>query len=779
MKKILFGMSAVLVALSSVAAEVPYEPSPACLKARAEFREMGLGIFVHWGLYALFGQGEWHLNNGNDKNEYARAAQAFYPSRFNADEWVRTFKAAGAKYVCFTARHHDGFSMWHTKASDYHIGNTPFKRDVVKELADACRRHGLKLHLYYSLLDWTRDDYPVGREGKKVKGRDFSKADYESYLAFMKAQLTELLTQYGDIGCIWFDGWWDHDPRWVKDPTTVAPLDWRERELYDLIHRLQPGCLVANNHHVDVKPGEDIQIFEGDAPGENKAGFNKDAAISDRLPLETCDTISGSWGYIYRPTKGKTAAEAAALYDKLRAKGANLLLNVGPRADGSLPDDSVKTLRGMGTILCTRAEVKKPYVPTAENLTAREAFAAMRLGIFIHWGLYAIPGQGEWYLNNGGVKASEYAQLMGAFNPVNFDARAWAKTFKRSGAGYVCLTTRHHDGFSLFATKASDFNVMNTPYGRDVVKELSDACRAEGLRFHLYYSLLDWTREDYPWQGAKTGAKTGRDPSRQEYDSYLGFMKSQITELLTNYGPVGAIWFDGDWDRKGADWRYDEIYALIHRLQPACLVANNHHHAALPGEDIQVFERDVPGENKAGFSEGQSVEKTIPLETCMTLKNSFNWGYDLNGGNGWMYPSLVRVNLCNVGAKGANVLYNVGPRPDGSLPEQAVARLEMLGDFLDKFSEAIRGTTAGGITDPENRFVTTRRGRTVYYLFTKSGTYRNCDLPVVGDVVSVAEVASGKTIAWKANGNGTIRLETPFSVAAPDYVCGLRVTMKE
>ena len=159
----------------------------------------------------MFARGEWYLNYGPKADEYAKAAKGFYPADFNAADWVSAIKESGARYICFTTRHHDGFSMFHTKESDYNIVDaTPFKRDVLKELSDECQRQDVKLHLYYSHIDWTRDDYPWGRTGRTT-GKDSIKADWPHYYAFMNRQLNELLTNYGPVRAIWFDGWWVHD----------------------------------------------------------------------------------------------------------------------------------------------------------------------------------------------------------------------------------------------------------------------------------------------------------------------------------------------------------------------------------------------------------------------------------------------------------------------------------------------------------------------------------------------------------------------------------------
>lgn len=268
------------------------------------------------------------------------------------------------------------------------------------------------------------------------------------------------------------------------------------------------------------------------------------------------------------------------------------------------------------------------YVPTEANLVSRQEFREAGLGIFIHWGVYSMLGDGEWVLNNQDIDYKEYAKLAGGFCPAGFDAEEWVKAIKGSGAKYICFTARHHDGFSMFGSEHTNYDITNaTPFGRDIVKELAEACHKEGLRLHLYYSLIDWGREDAP--RGRTGRGTGRPEGSTDTTAYFKFMKGQLAELLGNYGEIGAIWFDGDWDMpEGYDWRYDELYPLIHSLQLGCLIGNNHHRNPIEGEDIQIFERDLPGENLAGYSGAQDVSTSLPLETCQTMGTS--WGYDIH-----------------------------------------------------------------------------------------------------------------------------------------------------
>ena len=337
MKKLL--LLSLLIAGSKIISLADYTPSPEVIKSQQEFADDRFGIFLHWGIYSMFGQGEWYLNYGPQADEYAKAAKGFYPADFNAAEWVSAIKDSGAKYICITSRHHDGFSMFHTAENDYNIvDGTPFKRDILKEIADECQKQDIALHLYYSHLDWIREDYPRGRTGKTT-GRQGGQENWDSYSKFMNNQLTELLTNYGPIRAIWFDGWWDHDQDGV-------PFNWHLPEQYALIHSLQPGCLVGNNHHQVPFEGEDIQIFERDIPGQNTAGLS--GQDISHLPLETCNTMNGMWGYKIQDQNYKDPETLIQYLVKTAGMGANLLLNIGPQPNGELPEVAVSRLKEMG-----------------------------------------------------------------------------------------------------------------------------------------------------------------------------------------------------------------------------------------------------------------------------------------------------------------------------------------------------------------------------------------------------------------------------------------------
>ena len=429
------------------------------------------------------------------------------------------------------------------------------------------------------------------------------------------------------------------------------------------------------------------------------------------------------------------------------------------------------------------ADAQKGYVPAKENLEAREAFEDMRFGVFIHWGIYSMFAQGEWYLNNG-INAQEYAKAAGGFYPASFDAREWVRAIKASGAKYITLTSRHHDGFSIFDTAVSDYDIMDaTPFKRDIIAELAQACKEEGIALHFYYSLLDWTREDYPV--GRTGLKTGRQGDMQDYESYRQFMKDQLTELLTKYGKIGALWFDGHWDHDSDEvpfeWRYDDIYSHIHGIDPSCLIGNNHHITPIEGEDFQMFERDLPGQNTTGWADGQTIS-SLPLEMCQTMNGM--WGYKVADQNYKSVEELVQL-LVKAVSMNSNLLMNVGPQPDGNLPATAVERLAGMGKWMGIYGDSVYGATASGLP-VQDWGVTTRKGNTIYlHVFDPASGKVSIPLndykPVIGKrpkklkIKSVTAMNGGSALTYQYAKDGVLTVTLPPAATAPDYVIEVRL----
>jgi len=330
--------------------QLDYIPSSENLQNREWFRDAHFGMFIHWGVSSVLGREIGWALSGKDVNEYRQNMYKFNPIKFDAAAVVKLAKDAGMKYITFTTRHHDSFSMFNTRYSDWNIMNTPYGRDVLKMLADECYKQGIRLFCYYSLTDFYRPDYCQGntRKGTGITGE----CDWEAYLQFMKNQLTEILTNYGPIYGIWFDGHWDQVQRTKDIPGGKQLRVWKYDEIYKFIHDLQPGCMIVNNHHLATFPGEDYQTFERDLPGSNTGGgYSANAVISKELPLETSEIIGKSWGYVTGDTINRSVKELVHILIGSAGHGANLLLNIGPTPEGEVREVQKERLMGIGSWL--------------------------------------------------------------------------------------------------------------------------------------------------------------------------------------------------------------------------------------------------------------------------------------------------------------------------------------------------------------------------------------------------------------------------------------------
>jgi alpha-L-fucosidase len=354
------------------------------------------------------------------------------------------------------------------------------------------------------------------------------------------------------------------------------------------------------------------------------------------------------------------------------------------------------------------AQGQAKYEPAPENLAARQWFQDARFGLFVHWGVYSLLADGEWVMNQRKIPAKDYEKIPASFNPVAFDPAEWVSLVKAAGMKYITITSKHHDGFAMFDSKVTDWDIVDrTPYKKDVLKMLADECHRQGIKLFFYHSQLDWHHPDYFPRG-RTGQDAGR-PESGDFNRYIDFMNAQLTELLTNYGDVAGVWFDGWWDRPDANWRLDETYTLIHRLKPAALIGSNHHRRPFPGEDFQMFEKDLPGHNTAGFNE-QSEIGNLPLEYCDTISGA--WGFNINDRGYKDTKALVHM-LARAAGYNSNLLLNVGPMPDGRIQPEFVERLREVGGWLRLHGESIYGTRGGPIS-PRPWGVTTRRDNMVY-----------------------------------------------------------------
>lgn len=356
------------------------------------------------------------------------------------------------------------------------------------------------------------------------------------------------------------------------------------------------------------------------------------------------------------------------------------------------------------------------YQPTEKNLENREWFQDAKFGLFIHWGVYSeLAGGGdmgiaEWIMNQKQIPIKQYEKLPTFFNPTQFDPAEWVLMVKKAGIKYITITSKHHDGFAMYDSEISDYNIVDrTPYGKDVLKMLKDECDKQGIKLFFYHSQLDWHNPDYYPRGRTGQGYTGR-PESGDWNKYIDYMNTQLSELLTNYGEVGGIWFDGMWDQWDADWQLDKTYALIHQLQDGALIGSNHHKAPFPGEDFQMFERDLPGENTMGFNQTGTISE-LPLEMCETMNGS--WGFNLKDQDYKSTKQLIQT-MVKAAGYGANFLLNTGPMPNGKIQPENVDTLLAMGQWLDKYGETIYATRKGPIRPQDWGATTMAKDGTVY-----------------------------------------------------------------
>jgi alpha-L-fucosidase len=398
------------------------------------------------------------------------------------------------------------------------------------------------------------------------------------------------------------------------------------------------------------------------------------------------------------------------------------------------------------------------YQPSESNLKARQWFQDAKFGMFIHWGVYSVPSDGEWYMEQKKVPVSEYEKFAPQFNPTKFNAAEIVALAKSAGMKYITITSKHHDGFAMFATKQNKWDIVDaTPYAKDPLKALAEECRKQGIKLFFYHSQLDWHNTDYFPLG-RTGHSSGR-PEGGDFNRYLQFMDAQLSELLTNYGDVAGIWFDGMWDQPDADWQLQRTYSLIHKLQPAALVGSNHHHAPYEGEDFQMFEKDLPGSNTAGFN--QTSISALPLETCETINGA--WGYNKNDKNFKSVSALIHYLVRAAGAN-ANFLLNIGPMPTGQVQPEFIDRLHAIGEWNAKNGETIYGTRGGPI-QPRVWGVSTHKGNTVYlHILDWKDDY--LALPELPDVTDAHLFGSNKKLDLRQS-KGMALLHLPAEIRDP------------
>ena len=367
-------------------------------------------------------------------------------------------------------------------------------------------------------------------------------------------------------------------------------------------------------------------------------------------------------------------------------------------------------------------------------------FESYEFGMFVHFGLYSIIGRGEWSYHLCGISPDEYEALTEKFNPDPDWATELAKTARAAGCKYITITTRHHDGFSLYdSSSLNDYNSLNSACKRDLIREFVDACRAEGIVPFFYHTLLDWHEPSY----------------KNDFKKYLEYLRASIKILCTKYGKIGGLWFDGMWDKPDADWEEDELYSLIRRYQPDAMIINNTG-MGKRGElghielDSVTFERGKPQPINLDDS-----PKYIASEMCQIFGD--HWGYASLDYN---FKSLAQIicDYCDCRRFGSNLLLNVGPMPSGKLRELDTAMLRSLGAWINEFSEACVGTlpTKIEVFGKEDDFIL--KGEGAYYLFCHGLPMKGASHVVINDderkdfTVSFSLPEKIKSVSWLESG---------------------------
>jgi len=372
-----------------------------------------------------------------------------------------------------------------------------------------------------------------------------------------------------------------------------------------------------------------------------------------------------------------------------------------------------------------------------------------RFGMFIHWGLYAIPAgewngktdHAEWIRHSAKIPVEQYDKFVGQFNPTNFNAESWAKLAKQAGMKYLVITSKHHDGFCLWDSRLTDFDVMSTPFQRDILKELETACNREGVRFCFYHSIMDWHHPDYL---PRRSWETNRSSAGADFEKYVGYMKGELQELISRYHP-GVVWFDGEWEDTWTHPRGIDLYDYVLGLDPKVIVNNR----------VDKGRKGMQGLTKEGDFRGDfgTPEQEIPAqglpgtdwESCMTM--NAHWGWNKTDKKWKSTEELVR-KLVDIASKGGNFLLNIGPKPDGTFPDEAVERLEGMGKWMSKNGESIYGTTASPFKEQLTWGRCTKKegkdGTTLYLHVFKWPTDGKLVVPGLGNEIMSVSLLEGK-----------------------------------
>lgn len=348
-------------------------------------------------------------------------------------------------------------------------------------------------------------------------------------------------------------------------------------------------------------------------------------------------------------------------------------------------------------------------------------FMDARFGMFIHWGLYAIPACGEWVMSEREMTVAEYEKYFDLFDPADYQPREWARLAKAAGMKYAVLTAKHHDGFCLFDSALTDYKATNTKAGRDLVREFLEAFRAEGIKVGLYFSIIDWHHPDFQKYGDKQHPMRNREEYKDEkidFDRYLTYMHGQVKELVTNYGKLDLLWFDFSYDDMcGEKWKATDLIRMVREHQPDVVIDNRlegagDNHGSIATANPLIYSGDFASPEQIIPPGGVQDElgEQIPWELCATMNN--HWGF-CNYDYDYKSPEMLVRKLVECVSKGGNMILNVGPDARGNIPKQSREILEKIGAWMKKNGESIYGCGICELPKPEwGRY--TKKGNTIY-----------------------------------------------------------------
>jgi alpha-L-fucosidase len=418
------------------------------------------------------------------------------------------------------------------------------------------------------------------------------------------------------------------------------------------------------------------------------------------------------------------------------------------------------------TIVSFSCKQKSPKVFPAEMKEQVDArmkwWHDARFGMFIHWGVYSvpagvykgqdIPGIGEWIMNTAKIPVEEYEIFAKEFNPVKFDAAEWVRIARDAGMKYIVITSKHHDGFSMWNSEVSKYDIVDfAPYGKDILKVLSEECNKQGITLCFYHSIMDWHQPD--------ANADNWEKYREEY------LKPQLRELLTGYGKIGVLWFDGEWTKEWTEEQGKDLYNFVRSLQPDIIINNR---VGKGRQGMQGMNKDNSAAGDFGTPEQEilSTSSAFPWESCMTMNDT--WGFKLKDTN-WKSAEMLIKNLADIVSKGGNFLLNVGPTSEGLIPEASVERLKEMGEWLRVNGEAIYGV---------KQLKNYKEGDEIRYTLSPDGKFINAFLfnlpdkqvilkqikPADGSIIKMYGLDNEMKWTWDEVGGLTIELPDPATL---------------